>query len=239
MKKRMYRIIAIPLVLVVLMYGMWQLMNSRTYQVFGELVNRVDTQEKVVALTFDDGPNDKYVDEVLSILDETDVKATFFMIGGDLEKNPESGKKIVAAGHEIGNHTFSHQRMVFKSQSFIEEELTKTDALIRETGYTGDITFRPPNGKKLFGLPYYLSSKDRTTIMWDVEPESKPEDTDDPQVMIDRVVANTKPGSILIFHPWYDSRESTRQALKDSILALQKDGYKFVTISNFLKDDTE
>lgn len=233
-KKLLYRTLATVVVLVFLLYGMWELMNSRTYQVFGELVHRVDTQEKIVALTFDDGPNDEYVDQVLSILDETDVKATFFVIGDNLEKNPDAGKKIVDAGHELGNHAYSHQRMVFKSQSFIDEEISRTDSLIREAGYTGDITFRPPNGKKLLGLPYYLSSSGRITITWDVEPESYPEETNDPQVMVERAVANTKPGSIILFHPWYDSRESTRQALKESILALQKQGYQFVTISDLL-----
>ncbi|MGB8955923.1 MAG: polysaccharide deacetylase family protein [Tumebacillaceae bacterium] len=234
MKKFKFRITAILLVVFLLLYGTWELMNSRSYQVFGELVNRVDTQQKVVALTFDDGPTEKYVDEVLAILDETDVKATFFVIGGDLEKNMAAGKKIVQAGHQLGNHTYSHQRMIFHSQSFIDEELKRTDSLIREAGYTGDILFRPPNGKKLLGLPYYLSKSGRTTIMWDVEPESTPDETNDSRVLVDRVVTTTKPGSIIILHPWYDSRESTRQAIKDSILALKKQGYQFVTVSELM-----
>jgi chitin deacetylase len=84
----------------------FQVSKSRTFQFFGEIVPRVETQQKVVALTFDDGPTPGATEEVLSILAEEGVKATFFVIGADLEQNLEQGRKIVAAGHELGNHTY-------------------------------------------------------------------------------------------------------------------------------------
>ncbi|HEU4964350.1 MAG TPA: polysaccharide deacetylase family protein [Bacilli bacterium] len=234
MKKILLRTGLILLLVVALLFGLYKLMNARTYQVFGELVPRVETQDKVVALTFDDGPTER-VDEVLPVLDELGVKATFFLIGNELEQHPEEGKKIAAAGHEIGNHTYSHQRMVFKSPSYIKEEIEKTDRLIRDTGYGGEILFRPPNCKKLVGLPYYLWQHDRVAVTWDVEPESAPEETDDPQEMVRRVKEQTKPGSIILFHVMYDSRDASRQALRDSIVALQEEGYRFVTVSELMK----
>ena len=100
------------------LYGTYKLMNSRTFQLFGGLIDHVETKKKVVALTFDDGPTEN-VDELLPVLEQYHVKATFFLIGNEVEKNPDEARKIVLAGHQIGNHTYSHQRMIFKSSSFI------------------------------------------------------------------------------------------------------------------------
>ncbi len=109
-------------------------MNARKFQLFGGITDQVETKQKVVALTFDDGPT-KNVDKILPLLDQYHVKATFFLIGNEIEKNPVEAKKIVSAGHQIGNHTYSHQRMVFKSPSYIKAEIEKTDKLIREAGF--------------------------------------------------------------------------------------------------------
>jgi peptidoglycan-N-acetylglucosamine deacetylase len=159
------------LLVFLLMFGTYKLMNSRTLQLFGRLTDQVDTKQKVVALTFDDGPTQN-VDKILPLLEQFNVKATFFLIGNEIEENPEEAKKLVDAGQQIGNHTYSHQRMVFKSPSFIKDEIEKTDKLIREAGYNGTIDFRPPNGKKLVGLPFYLYKHDRETITWSLEPDT-------------------------------------------------------------------
>jgi len=93
----------------------WQLSRSRTYQVAGELVARVETAEKVVALTFDDGPSELGLDAVLPLLQERGVKATFFLVGSAVARNPGLAALIAVEEPEIGNHTYSHQRMVLKS----------------------------------------------------------------------------------------------------------------------------
>lgn len=199
----------------------------------GKLTSQVDTNEKVVALTFDDGPTEK-TDEVLKILDELNVKATFFVTGAELEQNLEEGKKIVQAGHELGNHTYSHNRMVFKSPSYIENEIEKTDRLIRETGYKGEILFRPPNGKKLVVLPYYLSEHNRKTIMWDLEPDSDEEISSSSEKIVKHVEAKVNPGSIILLHVMYESREQSLASIKGIVEALQKQGYTFKTVSELL-----
>lgn len=102
----------------------------------------------MVALTFDDGPTGN-VDNILPLLDQYDAKATFFLIGNELRQHPEQGLKIAEAGHQIGNHTYSHKRMIFKSPDYIKREIEQTDMLIRKTGYKGEIDVRPPNGKNL------------------------------------------------------------------------------------------
>lgn len=142
------------LVLVSTAFGLFQVSKSRTFQFAGELVDRVETDRKVVALTFDDGPGDR-TPEVVRTLHELDVPATFFVVGSALHDNPGFGRRLVEAGHELGNHTYSHQRMLMVSAEFVAQEVERTDAEIRAAGHTGPIHFRPPNGKKLFALPNY------------------------------------------------------------------------------------
>jgi peptidoglycan/xylan/chitin deacetylase (PgdA/CDA1 family) len=91
------------------------------------------------------------------------VQATFFVIGAEFEQNMAEGRRLVAAGHEMGNHTYSHERMVLVTPSFVRQEIERSDQLIREAGYQCEILFRPPYGKKLFTLPRYLAKNGQHT----------------------------------------------------------------------------
>ncbi|MDQ1147794.1 peptidoglycan/xylan/chitin deacetylase (PgdA/CDA1 family) [Bacillus sp. SORGH_AS 510] len=233
MKKRKIfsTVIGILFVLFLLLYGTYKLMNARTFQVFGGLTDRVQTDQKVVALTFDDGPS-KNVDSILPLLDKYNAKATFFLIGHDIEKYPEEAEKIAAAGHQLGNHTYSHNRMVFKSPSYINKEIEKTDQLIRDAGFTGEIDVRPPNGKKLIGFPYYLNKHNRDTIMWSLEPDSFYTTAVD---KINYVKKKVKPGSIILVHPMYDQTGEELKAIEGILKALTEKGYSFVTVNELQK----
>ncbi|WML33004.1 polysaccharide deacetylase family protein [Clostridium sp. OS1-26] len=209
-------------------------MSSRNFQFFGGIVSRVNTKEKVVALTFDDGPSKK-VDKILSILNEENVKATFFLIGSEIDKYPDEAKKLVLSGQEIGNHTYSHNRMVFKSPSYIKKEIEDTDRLIRKIGYKDAIQFRPPNGKKLILLPYYLEQNNRKTILWDLEPNSYPEINSDSNKIVKYVIDNARPGSIILLHPMYDEKDITINSIKGIIEGLKKKGYTFKTVNQLLE----
>jgi chitin deacetylase len=132
------------LVFLLSVFFLHRLSKSTTFQFFGEIINRVDTNQKVVALTLDDAPKEYSSDEVLKILAEKNIKATFYVTGKSMEKYPEETKRIVENGHELGNHSFSHERFFFKTQSYIQDEIEKTNQLIRGAGYVGEITFRPP-----------------------------------------------------------------------------------------------
>ncbi|MEK4080562.1 polysaccharide deacetylase family protein [Solibacillus sp. FSL K6-1126] len=224
MKKKL--IIAVIL-MALLFAGMFKVTKLRTFQIFGGLTYQAETKDKVIALTFDDGPT-KNVDQLLPLLDEYKVKATFFLIGNEIEKHPEEAKKLVEAGHQIGNHTYSHKRMVLKSPSFIEEEIEKTDELIRSIGYAGEIDFRPPYGKKFVGLPYYLNKTNRETIMWSLDPETYYTSVDD---KVDYVLENIKPGSIILLHPMYDQTGGTIQVVEAILKELTSEGYEFVTVN--------
>lgn len=210
--------------------------NARTTQLFGDIIARVETDKPVVALTFDDGPSVRFTTDVLTILKERDVKATFFLIGKETAENLPQARLIVDAGHEIGNHSYTHSNMAWMGPGSVKDEIERTDAAIRSAGYQGEILFRPPNGKKLVTLPWYLWQNGRKTIMWDVEPESYPEITANADAMTRYVVDNAKNGSIILLHVMYRSRDVSRQALPQIIDGLRQKGFGFVTVSELLKD---
>ncbi|MBO0678808.1 polysaccharide deacetylase family protein [Mycolicibacterium sp. S2-37] len=212
--------------------ALYVVMNARTFQLAGQLVSRVATEDKVVALTFDDGPS-PHVAELLDLLAEVDVRATFYLNGRDLQRFPHFGAAIAAAGHEIGNHSFSHRRMVLVSPATVAAEIEGTDAQIRATGYTGPITFRPPYGKKLWTLPRYLAEHGRTTVMWDVEPDSA--DEQDATTITRQAVDATRPGSIILLHVMFDGRDASRAAVSSIINGLRDRGYDFLTVSDLLR----
>ena len=101
---------------------------------------------KKIALTFDDGPSREYTAEILDILKEYGVKATFFVVGVNIEKSPDLLRRIVAEGHEIGNHTYSHPHLQKMDTATLAKELTRTDGLIQSITGLSPTLFRPPEG---------------------------------------------------------------------------------------------
>lgn len=231
--------VALAMAVAVTGVGLYQLTTSRSFQLAGELVRRVKTEERVVALTFDDGPTPEYTDVVLQELEEHDAVATFYLVGAAAEEHPELVAEIVDAGHDVGNHSYSHPRMYFVPQAVVRQEIERTDELLRAAGYSGPITFRPPGCKRLLTTPLYLASTDRTTVTWDLEPDSMPGIADDAEALADYVVENVHPGSIVLMHVMYDGREPSREALPEIIERLQVDGYRFVTVSELIALENE
>jgi peptidoglycan/xylan/chitin deacetylase (PgdA/CDA1 family) len=221
-----YIIVTVLILIPVLFY----ISKSRTFQFFGTIISEASTTDKVVALTFDDGPTE-YTVSILDTLRAYHVHATFFLTGQEMEAHLALAKAIAADGHSIGNHSYSHQRMLLKSPAFIEHEVETTDSLIRSTGFQQMIYFRPPYCKKLFYQPYYLSKTNRTTVTWNIEPDS---DNETRETILKDVQQHIKPGSIILLHAMYKNREATRQALPLIIQWLQASGYRFVTVNELL-----
>lgn len=217
--------------LLLILISLWPLSKAREFQIFGDVIARIATTERVVALTLDDGPSRRYTADVLTILADRNVRATFFLTGQEATKNPDLLTAIVAEGHEVGNHSFSHSRMIARSPSWVRREIDRTDAAFRAVGYDGPISFRPPYGQKLFSLPWVLAADDRPTIMWDVM--SGPEDMT-PQAMADDIIAQTENGSIILMHVMYQSRATSRAALPLVIDGLRERGFVFVTLADLL-----
>lgn len=216
--------------------GLVVLARSRSFQLFGRLVSRVETSQPLVALTFDDGPAASMVDEILATLDEAQVHATFFVTGSELASHPSAGRRIVERGHELANHSYTHQRMVLKPPAFIREEIERTDTVIRGAGQRGTIAFRPPYGYKLIGLPWFLWKTGRTTVMWDLEPDSYPEVAATASGIAAHVVERARPGSIILLHVWYPTRATSRAAVPLVVEGLRARGYRFLTVGELLRN---
>jgi len=234
----MKKILSISVIFLVVLVAIWSISRNTSYQIFGELISSVTTEKKVVALTFDDGPTVGKTEEILTVLGQHDVKATFFLVGEAIEQNQEQAKQIAAEGHEIGNHSYSHTRMVFKSQGFVSREIEETNRLIIKTGYSGPIHFRPPYGKKLISLPYYLSKTGMKSITWDIAPESDLPISSSASDIASNIVERVKPGSIVLLHIMFQSRKNSLASVPLVIKELKSRGYKFVTISELLTHES-
>ena len=194
-------------------------------------IRKVPTSQKVVALTFDDGPLTESTPMILHILKEKNVKATFFTVGERIKQFPELVRQEVAEGHEVGNHSYSHPRLTTQSKKQIEDELLQTEKLILTVAPQPTL-FRPPEG--FFNDTILQLARDNgyLIILWSI-------DTNDwryPPVgdIVDSVLKDVKPGSIILLHDGkYPS--STPEALGFIIDSLKARGYEFVTVSELLQ----
>lgn len=231
---RVKLIAMVPVLGLLLLAGIRELARARTFQLFGVLVAETHPRERVVALTLDDGPGDRIVDSLIDVLRVHGAHATFFLTGRELAESPEAGAKLVAAGHELGNHTYTHRRMIFVTRLRVRREIERTDSLLRRAGQREPIWFRPPYGYKLFALPRYLESTSRTTVMWSIEPDSYPEVAATPAGIVRHVLDRVHPGSIIILHPWYPSRRTSRAAIGPLVDSLHAHGYRVETVGALL-----
>jgi len=226
--------VALVVAVVLVGFGAYALMNARSFQLLGRQVAQVTTDQKVVALTFDDGPAGEYVDAVLVDLQRYQARGTFFVVGAAARENGSALRALVAAGHEIGNHSFTHPRLVFVSTATVAREVESTDTVIRSAGFRDPILFRPPYGKRLLSAPYYLWRHGRTTAMWSVEPDSRAAIAGDPQAMAKYVADTVRPGAIVLLHVWSAGSSASRAALPLILEALTEKGYRFVTVTELL-----
>ncbi len=202
---------------------------------FGKNVVRLNTDERVVALTFDDGPNPPYTDRLLDILAVHNVKATFFMIGNRIERHPETARRIIAEKHQVGNHSYSHPLLGFCPPNIVRREIEKTDMLFQELGITEKTVFRAPLLTRFLPVAYVLAQQDRPHIScnvwgWDWM-------TQHPGKINRTVLRKVKPGSIIVLHDGKAenkdaNRWGTVEATDQIITGLKQEGYRFVRLSD-------
>lgn len=211
-----------------------------TPQLIGTAIHKFKTKEKIVSLTFDDGPKSPFTKQILDILNKHQVRATFFMVGKCAQKFPTIVQQVYKNGHEIGNHTWNHDTLIGKSRKFIRQQIDVTDDLLRQLGYTGNIHFRAPKGFKFLGLPKVLAEKNRPNILFDFVAW----DWNQPGVkkIVDKVMRKVKPGSIILLHDGdsdnndvISNRSQTVEATDIIINRLKEQGYRFATISEMLE----
>ncbi|WP_018750148.1 polysaccharide deacetylase family protein [Paenibacillus sanguinis] len=200
-----------------------------------DVITRVPTIEKAIAFTFDDGPNPLYTPQVLDIFASCQGKATFFMIGQQIEQSTDTALAVHTQGHEIGNHTYSHPSLPKITPDECREELRQTESLIVQLTGSKPRVFRPPYvafneqvaaiSRGEFGYPA-IGAVNGAATDWEMPGV---------QHIVDKTREEIQPGSILLFHDGFDDRSQTIDAVRILTEELTAEGYKLVTVSELLQ----
>lgn len=201
------------------------------------VITEMETAEKLVALTFDDGPDPRYTPQVLDILKEYDVKATFFMVGQNIEENLELALRVKDEGHQIANHTYTHRSLTKIPLSEVKTELEKCQEVLHSYLEVETSLVRPPRRHYNEEILQVIDDMNLQVALWSINLESKHAPT--PEKMVKRVVKNLKPGTIILAHDGDVDRTLTVQALPDLIEKIKSKGYKFVTLDEFFLNKEE
>lgn len=187
---------------------------------------------KTVALTFDDGPDERYTPAILDELSSKNIKATFFVVGEAARANPDLILLEALDGHELGNHTWSHAALDDVPWHVTVREIAATQDVVMQISGLRTCYFRPPRGR--YGIEDIKAAKAMgyKIVMWDAAIETKT--TQEPEQMANRVLNKTKPGAIILLHDGGQNRETTVAALPFLIDGLKKRGYSFATVSELL-----
>jgi len=200
-------------------------------QLLGRTLVRCDPESPKIAVTFDDGPGEA-TPLILDLLKQAGIRATFFLCGQNVDRLPELASRIAAEGHEIGNHTYSHPYLAWKTPGKIAWEIRRAQDVIEHRTGRRPKLFRPPYGVRWFGLFPILSSQNLTAVMWSVSGV----DWRLPATRIaDRVIGKAEPGSIILLHDGVPpgeagDRKQTAEALEKIIPALRT-RYQLVPVS--------
>lgn len=187
------------------------------------------TEKKLVALTFDDGPDPLYTPRILDVLRQHHIKATFFLVGRQVEKYPELARRIVAEGHIVGSHTYTHPVLPTLDGRAVGEELDRTAAVFSEVLHLKTPLFRPPYGEWNPTVFDEVRRRGGQFILWTVAFEHR--EVPAPAQMIKRALRLLYPGGVLLMHDGDTiSREPTVQALPLLLEGLEQRGYRCVTI---------
>jgi peptidoglycan-N-acetylglucosamine deacetylase len=190
----------------------------------------VKTTEKILAMTFDDGPHPSLTPKILDMLKERNIKATFFLIGQQVKMYPDLVRRIIAEGHEIGNHTWTHCSLTSRSDEQIRKELQKSADAVFEVAQVRPQLVRPPYGAVNTRIKNLMFTEfGYSTIMWSVDPQ----DWRRPGVSVvtSRLVNGAHPGAIMLAHDIHPPTILAMPSMFDQLIAK---GYQFVTVSQLL-----
>ncbi len=201
-------------------------------------VRHTQTKEKVIALTFDDGPNEPYTSQILKILQHNGVRATFFLIGENVKLFPAAAREIVAEGHQVGNHSYSHPFFLALEPSRYEgRQIDRTEQIVEAATGVHCMLFRPPHGLHTPWLLRAAAKRGLISVGWS-ENASDWHRLTSAQIA-DRIVRAARPGNIILLHDGLNlahgiDRSQTVNALPAMISELKRQGYTFVTVSELL-----
>lgn len=203
-----------------------------------ESISHLKTKDKIIALTFDDGPNDPDTGQILNILQDKGIKATFFVIGKNVDRDPETVKQIFDQGNLLANHSFSHHRrlMAFAPRSLLADVDRSGAGVCKIVGKKPRF-FRPPYGYRTVWGDWLLTKMGYTIVTWN--DMTADYNNMDPDKIILAIVKKAKPGGIIVLHDGSEknqpvSRDNTVEALPEIIDELQSRGFRFVTLDKLL-----
>lgn len=206
-------------------------------QVFGSFPYAIETEEKVVALSFDDGPNEPYTSRLLDTLDAYQVKATFFQVGRCAQRFPSTTRRVVQSGHVLGNHSYSHSFTSYAKQPRQEIEITRSQEVFYSVAGVTPALYRPP---WLCHWPWLLGSLRQHRLQAVSGTFVHPLEIFQPAALklTDSAARLTRPGAILIFHDGREARggprDQTVAAVGPLIDRLADRGYRFTTVDQLL-----
>lgn len=211
--------------------GTLQYSKAWDHGIFHTPFSELPTKEKVIALTFDDGPSRARTPGLLELLAKYEVKATFFMLGEAIEREPEIAKQVFEEGHLIGNHSYNHPVLVGKSPGFVRDQIERTDQLILELGQAEVNYFRPPFSAKYIVLPLLLNSMNKELVTGTYDPPAEYKSPFPAEKVAQQVIENAQPGTIVYLHDGKSSDpEAFLEAVERIIQELKSQGYKFVRL---------
>ncbi|MGF7048147.1 polysaccharide deacetylase family sporulation protein PdaB [Paenibacillus sp. DS2015] len=200
----------------------------------GSIIKRVQTDHRWIALTFDDGPDPQETIEILDILKQYQAKATFFVVGEQVTKYPDIIRREVSEGHELANHTYSHTNFNHLSKEQVKQEIVKSENEILSITGRQTTLFRPPGGYYNDLIMMTAEQLGYSVILWTWYQDSKDWSKPGVHQIVKRVISNAHPGDIVLFHDRISGKSQTANALKVILPELQKQGYRFVTISQLM-----
>lgn len=194
----------------------------------------VQTKQKVIALTFDDGPTLHYTSTIVQLLKKYHAKATFFMTGKEVLRFPSQAQAVHNAGMEIGNHGHSHALTTRLNPTQLREEVRQSEHIIEKYVHVKTSLFRAPTGELNQQAIQGLHQMGYQVIGWSVDARDYFKKSSPTRITKD-VLSQVHPGAIVLFHDGVMYREATITALQTILPALQKQGYSFITVSELLK----
>ncbi len=189
-----------------------------------------------IALTIDDGPS-PYTSQMLSVLRQYGIHATFFVVGQNVQNYPDLVQQELADGHLIGNHTWDHADLTKLSANAVRKEISDTSAILQQTAGFQPTFFRPPYGAITNSIQAQAYSLGLTSTLWSVDPQDWT--TPGTQVIINRVLSEVQNGAVILMHDGGGNRSQSIAALKTIIPTLQQRGYHFVTVQQLANDATQ
>jgi peptidoglycan-N-acetylglucosamine deacetylase len=217
--------------------------SAPTLQVFAPAIVRGPAEGQRIALTFDDGPASVFTEQILDSLRARKVKATFFVCGKNVERYPNIVCRIRAEGHALGNHTYSHSFLYFRSRRFMADEIDRTQEVLQKVTGERPSVFRPPYGARWLGLVSVLRRRGLRLVNWSDTGYDWKCGTDEDEI-VRQTLKKLKPGSIILLHDGLETRSArpidqsrTVRALPAIIDAASEAGLVFVTVNDLLDED--